>query len=160
AQSWDSNAPLEISSIVAITFTRKAAAELQERLADSFRQLSTAASAAKEQNYWTIQVDELTRATVGTIDSFCARILRGFGWLEQGRGRIEPDFEPLERYEEGVLKREAIDRVLNRLSAVGAGQSDASEWAQVEACRWWAEEEGYPPLVRYLEILLNHFVAP
>src|SRR3989441_8662644 len=52
AKSWDDGTPLELSSIVAITFTRKAAAELQERLADLFRQLLGATNDAREQAYW------------------------------------------------------------------------------------------------------------
>src|SRR5438132_2340353 len=160
ATSWDAGAPLELSSVVAITFTRKAAAELQERLADSFRQLAATTSDVQEQDYWAARADELPRSTVGTIDSFCARILREFGLLEQGLGRVEPDFKPLEGYLEAVVKREAINRVLNRLSSAAVGETDASEWAQVEACHWWAVEEGYAALIQHLETLLNHFVDP
>src|SRR5713226_9446685 len=76
AKKWDDGAPLKLSAIVAITFTRKAAGELQERLADSFRQLSLVTSDLREQAYWAALIEELPRAMVGTIDSFCARILR------------------------------------------------------------------------------------
>lgn len=160
AKSWDDGAPLKLSSIVAITFTRKAAAELQARLADSFRYLFSATSDRREQAYWTALADELPRAMVGTIDSFCGRILREFGMVDRGWNRIEPDFEPLEGYEEAVLKREAINRVINRLSSLPANPADAEEAAQVEACRWWAVEEGYETLVAHLEALLNHVLDP
>jgi ATP-dependent helicase/nuclease subunit A len=160
AKSWDEGAPLRLSAIVAITFTRKAAGELQERLAESFRQVAHITSDAHEQAYWSALLEELPRAMVGTIDSFCARILREFGLLEQGLCRVEPDFEPLEGYEEEVLKREAINRVINRLSSETAGKADAEEFAQVEACRWWAVEEGFASLIEHLETLLNHFLDP
>jgi ATP-dependent helicase/nuclease subunit A len=160
AKSWDDAAPLGLSSIVAITFTRKAAAELQERLADSFRQLSASSSTGQEQAYWAALTEELPRAMVGTIDSFCVRILREFGLLEQGWNRIEPDFEPLEGYEEAVFKREAINRVINRLSSLPSDGADVEEAAQAEACRRWAVDESYDRLVHHLETLLNHILDP
>jgi ATP-dependent helicase/nuclease subunit A len=160
AKSWNEAAPLELSSIVAITFTRKAAAELQERLAESFQQLLHATSDPSEQAYWEARLGELPRAMVGTIDSFCARILREFGFLVKGSERIEPDFEPFEGYEEAVLKREAINRVINQLSSLSPDRGDSEQQAQVEACRRWAVEDGYDTLVGHLEVLLNHSLDP
>src|SRR5438034_5030530 len=112
AKSWDNRPLLHVTSVAAITFTRKASAELQERLADSFDQLSQTTNDAAERAYWNFQKEELPRAMVGTIDSLCARILR-----EHGGEIIDPDFEPLQGYEEAVFKREAINQVINRLSS-------------------------------------------
>src|SRR5438128_213686 len=116
AQSWDEKKSLEeslqVTQIVAITFTRKAAAELEERLRETFREMAKDA-AAEERAFWARQIDALPRAMIGTIDSFCARILREFGLLDPTLDRIEPDFAALEGYEELVLKREAADRVIN-----------------------------------------------
>jgi ATP-dependent helicase/nuclease subunit A len=160
AKSWDEGAPLELSFIVAITFTRKAAAELQERLAESFRQLFSATCETSERAYWDARISELPRAMVGTIDSFCARILREFGLVARGCERIEPDFEPLEGYEEEVLKREAINRVINQLSCLSPDRGESEQKAQVEACRRWAVEEGYDAMAAHLETLLNHSLDP
>ena len=146
--------------MVAITFTRKAAAELQMRLAESFQQLLHATNDSGEQAYWDARISELPRAMVSTIDSFCARILREFGLVAQGCERIEPDFEPLEGYEEEVLKREAINRVINRLNSLSPDQGDPEPKAQVEAWRCWEVEEGYDTLVEHLQTLLNHSLDP
>src|SRR5207244_4028327 len=116
AQSWDDNKPLDVTQIVAITFTRKAAAELEERLRDTFREMAKDA-AAEERAFWALQIDALPRAMIGTIDSFCARILREFGLLDPTPDRIEPDFAASEGYEELVLKRQAVNRVINQLEA-------------------------------------------
>ncbi|HLJ96003.1 MAG TPA: UvrD-helicase domain-containing protein [Gemmataceae bacterium] len=160
AKSWDEADPLSLSNIVAITFTRKAAGELQERLAESFRQLARGTLDPDEQAYWSARLEELPRAMVGTIDSFCGRLLREFGMHERGVTRVESDFEPVEGYEEEVLKREAINRVINRLSSTTSGDTDPELQAQIEACRWWAMHEGYAALMDHLQALLNHLLDP
>ena len=171
ARSWAEHPPLALGAVVAITFTRKAAAELQERLQESFRERVREAVDEREQVYWAGLVEEIPRAVIGTIDSFCARILREFGFLEGPAERIEPDFEPLEAYDAQILKREAVDRVINRLSATGrdaAGQAfqpdlqpfPTEEAAQAEACHWWATTQGYDALTRHLMKLLAHPVDP
>src|SRR6266849_8587117 len=142
AQSWDDNKPLDVTQIVAITFTRKAAAELEERLRGTFREMASLATQAEERTFWARQIDALPRAMIGTIDSFCARILREFGLLDPTPDRIEPDFAALEGYEEEVLKREAVDHLIDELSSGrlvsgashGPGSSTINE--QIEACRW------------------------
>lgn len=155
ARSFDEGEPplLTLTQIAALTFTRKAAAQLQERLRDTFREMADTTSNAKEKDYWKDRIEELPRAMIGTIDSFCARALREFSVLDTSPERIEPDFEPLDPYETILLKREAIDRVINRLGAESAG-------AEAEACRWWAVEQGYDSLIRHLTTLLDHLVDP
>src|SRR5262249_21455353 len=83
--------------------------------------------------------------------------------------RIEPDFAPLEGYEELVLKREAVDRIINELEGMtgnlppsggrhAPGPSTIQQ--QIEACRWWSENEGYYWLTEYLVGLLGHAIEP
>ncbi len=160
ARSWAEHPPLALGAVVAITFTRKAAAELQERLQESFRERVREAADERERAYWAGLIEEIPRAVIGTIDSFCARILREFGFLEGPAERIEPDFEPLEAYDALILKREAIDRVINRLSAPLPPGAAAEEAAQAEACQWWAGTQGYEALTRHLMKLLAHPVDP
>jgi ATP-dependent exoDNAse (exonuclease V) beta subunit len=79
-------------SIVALTFTRKAAAEMKERVLTALRQavagepvsneyasqtrsLANAALARNERERWNI-MDDSNRLQIGTIDSFCSLLTR------------------------------------------------------------------------------------
>jgi ATP-dependent helicase/nuclease subunit A len=161
AQSWDDGRSLELTKIVAITFTRKAAAELEDRLRLTFREMSRLSGDPKEKDFWTKRIEELPRSMIGTIDSFCARILREFGLLDDSPDRIEPDFQPVEGHEAEQLKREAVDRTINQLaSGASHGSDSSSENDLAEACQWWAEHEGYQTLTYHLMELLGHAVEP
>src|SRR5437879_10483693 len=100
-----------------MTFTRKAAAELEERLRSTFREMAKMTGDAGERGFWSARTEELPRAMIGTIDSFCARILREFGLLDSSPDRVEPDFTALEGYEAELLKMEAIDRLIDDLTS-------------------------------------------
>src|SRR5713226_3108035 len=161
AQSWDDKKPLELTRIVAITFTRKAAAELEDRLRVTFREMTRLVADPEEKDFWSKRIDELPRAMIGTIDSFCARILREFGLLDDSPDRIEPDFQPVEGHEAEQLKREAVDRTINQLaSGASHGPGSSAETDFAEACQWWAEREGYQTLTDHLMELLGHAVEP
>jgi len=161
AQSWDDEAPLELTKIVAITFTRKAAAELEDRLRLTFREMSRLSDDPKEKDFWARRIEELPRSMIGTIDSFCGRILREFGLLDDSPDRIEPDFQPVEGHEAEQLKREAVDRTINQLaSGTSHGPGSSSESDLAEACQWWAEHEGYQTLTYHLMELLGHAIEP
>src|SRR5947209_20423625 len=43
---------LELNQMVAVTFTRKAAGELQERLREAFEDMARAAADFRERTYW------------------------------------------------------------------------------------------------------------
>jgi len=161
AQSWDDGPPLELTKIVAITFTRKAAAELEDRLRLTFREMSRLSDDPREKDFWTKRIEELPRSMIGTIDSFCGRILREFGLLDDSPDRIEPDFQPVEGHQAEQLKREAVDRTINQLaSGASHGLGSSAENDLAEACQWWAEHEGYQTLTYHLMELLGHAIEP
>lgn len=148
--------PLSLNAIVALTFTRKAARQLQERLQEAFLERASEADA----EFWRARIAELPNAMIGTIDAFCARVLRDLGHLDSQGNALSPGFEPLNNYDEAALKREAVERVLDRLHSLADDASDPEDHARAAAARWWGEHQGYETLVRHLVTLLNHVVDP
>lgn len=148
--------PPALSKLVAITFTRKAAAELQVRLRKNFAELVRQVSSSAEQAFWNDADRALGQAMIGTIDAWCARILREFHWDGDGGDRIEPDFDALDAYEAALLRDEAISRVINR----HAPNSSAPGNRQDQAVAWWSKREGLTKLSDHLHRLLWDSVDP
>lgn len=149
---------LEIDNLAAVTFTRKAAAQLREKLAEAFTELAGQAESPAEHAFWTRQIERLPRASIGTIDSFCARILRDYG--PGDNDPIDPGFELMSEHEHDALRRQAVDRLINRLGTLPADRVDGRDRQHQEDMLWWAREEGYFALTAHLVELLGHGVEP
>jgi ATP-dependent exoDNAse (exonuclease V) beta subunit len=91
---------VDVASILTITFTDKAAAELRERIRSRLRELG-----AREQARAT------EAAFISTIHGFCARVLRGHA-LAAG---LDPKFVVLDELEAARLADQAFDAALSAL---------------------------------------------
>jgi ATP-dependent helicase/nuclease subunit A len=108
----------EVAQIAAVTFTRKAAAELRERFQTALeRELRAAVEegAAERAERIDRALREIDRAFLGTIHAFCARLLRERP-LDAG---IDPAFRETLGSEERRLRQRFWLSWLERMSAEG-----------------------------------------
>lgn len=102
-----------VDQIAAVTFTRKAAAELRQRLQDKLEKTADAGSGEREAANNALR--DLDKAFVGTIHAFCARLLRQRP-LDVG---LDPDFREVMEHEAGRMQERAWGEFLERLAADG-----------------------------------------
>ncbi|HEY6104396.1 MAG TPA: UvrD-helicase domain-containing protein, partial [Anaeromyxobacteraceae bacterium] len=108
--------PCDPGALVAITFTERAAAELEERLRAAVAGRALAA-AGEEAALWRRRLHGLERMTVGTIHAFAAALLREHP-VEAG---LDPEFEVLDEDASDALRREAA-----REAALAAAEGEGA----------------------------------
>lgn len=101
-ENWD------IDAVVAITFTEKAAAEMKERITRILLNTRQKAELKKWRDRAAKILEHLPHAPIGTIHSFCARLLRHFA-LEAG---IDPSFRILDELEAQILREKVCEQWL------------------------------------------------
>jgi ATP-dependent helicase/nuclease subunit A len=106
----DALVPEEISRLVAITFTERAAREMRDRIrAKCYRRLLEAPQ--EHAAYWADLLRALDGARISTIHSFCASLLRSRA-VEAG---VDPRFAVLEPAQADTLLSESIDDEIRSL---------------------------------------------
>jgi ATP-dependent helicase/nuclease subunit A len=103
--------------ILAITFTRKAAAEMRQRIIEALKEARR--SSEIDASRWRDLQARLSEIAISTIDAFCLSLLREFP-LEAD---VDPGFALADETEVPRLMEEALDRAL-RISRSHAREDD------------------------------------
>lgn len=120
-----------IENIVAITFTEKAAKEMKKRVREGMLARKETALANDDKNkakHWLENIQRLERASISTIHSFCAKILREFP-IE---ANIDPNFKVLDAVESDWILDDVINKELKKYLLVEKEQlSHFYQWTSL-----------------------------
>jgi ATP-dependent helicase/nuclease subunit A len=109
------NPDVTLANIIAVTYTRKAAAEMRSRLKARFLALSKDPGERESGAYlrWLGCLSEVDSARINTIHALCESILKSFP-ADSG---IDPEFELLDELTTGELLEEAVAQALRDVIA-------------------------------------------
>jgi len=100
-----------IEQIVAITFTRKAAIEMKERFQEKIESAFLQSENSREKQVLGKALSEIEQCYIGTIHSFCARLLREFP-IEAG---LDPAFKEIDEIDNVLYMEKAWENYLSNL---------------------------------------------
>ncbi len=113
-------AGVEPANILAITFTRKAATEMRERIVRELRE--AAALSDIERARWLSLRDRLGEIAIGTIDAFCLSLLHEFP-LEAD---LDPGFDLADETELPRFVEESLDRSMRIFARLAGSDEDVA----------------------------------
>ena len=131
-----------LNSIIAVTYTRKAASEMRSRLKAKFLALSTDASeiAQGRQQKWLTCLNEVDGAKIGTIHSLCESIVRNHP-AECG---VDPQFEVIDDLIQNELIESSIAHAIQEIiqaSFKSDDQISLEERCQIQLLHGYAIED-------------------
>ena len=101
-QVTDKDNPIDIDSILVVTFTNAAAGEMRARLARAFEQ---ALKDNPGDKHLIRQIGLVENAQISTIDSFCIKILKNY----YNSINLEPDFRMADEGELNLIKEDVLE---------------------------------------------------
>jgi ATP-dependent helicase/nuclease subunit A len=104
----EENPDWQVSDIVAVTFTEKAAREMVSRIRREIRSRIEQSTDVIERQRLREHRNALDSSRIGTIHSLCASLLRA----HPAEAGLDPEFEVLEEIEAAVLLDQAIEETL------------------------------------------------
>ena len=145
-QILNAHRDLTLDQIVAITFTRKAGSQLQQKLHEALsKQIND--SSGEDRDFWQARLNELTRCPIGTIDSLCHRLLhRG---IEAG---LVSDLDPAFGILDGIDYSESMELAIRRTEI----ELKDPQTPGHKAWDYWLRTQGRGELTKALQILIAH----
>ncbi len=111
----EQDASTDVTRIIAVTFTEKAAAQLRDRVRERCREMM-AETAGEERERWQRAARRLATAPVSTIHGLCSRLLRE----NSVAANVDPRFRTLDETEQQFLLRDCVrETLLERVHAGG-----------------------------------------
>ena len=136
----------KIENISAVTFTRKAAAQLREGFQITLeRAIHDKHTSAKEKDNIRTALSNFERSSLSTIHSFCARLLRERP-VEAG---IDPGFEEIEESEDAVFAKQVWSEFVERQ---GFENNKTIGWMRDNGIAPESLEDVYITLARYRDV--------